>query len=106
MKDDTYNGWTNYETWNWKLWLDNDQGTQEYWEERVQAILDEDVTPRYDWETREQLHRRMLAEELEQDCEDRLEQLTEYQAGPFIDMLNGAVNAINWNEIAGSLLDN
>ena len=22
-----YNGWYNYETWNLKLWLDNDQGT-------------------------------------------------------------------------------
>jgi hypothetical protein len=23
-KDRTYNGWSNYETWNFKLWLDND----------------------------------------------------------------------------------
>lgn len=22
-----YNGWANYETWNYKLWLDNDQST-------------------------------------------------------------------------------
>ena len=26
----TYNGWTNYETWNVKLWLDND-GELDYW---------------------------------------------------------------------------
>ena len=24
MTDTTYNGWTNYETWNAALWLDND----------------------------------------------------------------------------------
>ena len=24
-KDRTYNGWSNYETWNFKLWLDNDK---------------------------------------------------------------------------------
>ena len=25
-----YNGWTNYETWNFKLWLDNDQDLHNY----------------------------------------------------------------------------
>ena len=27
MTDSTYNGWTNYETWNVKLWIDNEQST-------------------------------------------------------------------------------
>ena len=26
MTDQTYNGWTNWETWNFKLWIDNNQG--------------------------------------------------------------------------------
>ena len=26
----TYNGWTNYETWNVKLWIDNEEGTYNY----------------------------------------------------------------------------
>jgi len=26
LTDQTYNGWTNYETWNVALWLQNDEG--------------------------------------------------------------------------------
>jgi hypothetical protein len=26
-KDARYNGWTNYETWAVKLWIDNDEAT-------------------------------------------------------------------------------
>jgi hypothetical protein len=38
-EDKRYNGWANYETWAVNLWIDNCQGTQEYWNERAQEAL-------------------------------------------------------------------
>ena len=104
MKDDTYNGWANYETWLWKLWLDNDQSNQEYWAERVRDILNSDIEPQYDWETVDQLRRSLLASELEQDCDDSVSEL-EQTSGPFADILNAGISRIDWREIAESLLD-
>lgn len=39
MSDDTYNGYSNWETWNVKLWIDNEQGSYDYWHELGQDIL-------------------------------------------------------------------
>jgi len=30
ITDQTYNGWTNYETWTVVLWIDNDESIQDY----------------------------------------------------------------------------
>jgi hypothetical protein len=30
LTDTTYNGWTNYETWNAVLWINNDESIQDY----------------------------------------------------------------------------
>ena len=35
MTDKEYNGWTNYETWNVALWIDNERGTQNDRRERA-----------------------------------------------------------------------
>ena len=34
-----YNGWYNYETWNLKLWLDNDEGTYNMVQEKAKALI-------------------------------------------------------------------
>ena len=102
MKDDTYNGWSNYETWNWNLWLDNDQGAYEYWANRVQELNAIHFVPDYEWETESDIRVRELANELEADCEDSMELLP--TAGPFADILNAGVSRINWREIAENML--
>ena len=46
-----YNGWSNYETWNVALWLDNDEGSYNYWQDRTREIAEESE-PEYDWESK------------------------------------------------------
>ena len=31
-----YNGWTNYETWNYQMHLANEEGAYLYWQEQAQ----------------------------------------------------------------------
>ena len=38
MTHKDYNGWTNYETWNVKLWMDNDESTYHYWQEQTDEL--------------------------------------------------------------------
>lgn len=40
MTKKEYNGWTNFETWNVNLWLDNEQSSQEYWQEQTVNALE------------------------------------------------------------------
>ena len=35
-----YNGWTNYETWNVALWIDNEESSQGYWRTESQETYD------------------------------------------------------------------
>jgi hypothetical protein len=39
MTDDTYNGYSNWETWNVKLYIDNEQGSYEHWHDIGRDLL-------------------------------------------------------------------
>lgn len=94
--DQSYNGWSNYETWNVALWLDNDQGTYNYVRELATEARAESAEhqDRYDTRTPEGL----LA--------DRLKDLVEEgspladDASMYSDLLGAAISEVDWHEIA------
>lgn len=97
MSDRKYNGWTNYETWNLKLWIDNDQGSYEYWREQARSAWDETDE---DAEDRSLDARIDLAKRLESETEDEIPEVV----GFYADVLRAAVSEVNWYEIADAML--
>lgn len=100
-----YQGWKNYETWAWKLWVDNEQGSYEDVREITRAIIEE--TCDYDDDTcaeivnhDEAIYR--LSERLKSESEDAMPDLSGTVWG---DLLTAAFQEIDWREIATSLVD-
>jgi len=84
-----YNGWTNWETWNFKLWIDN---------ESYYAVLELALELQ-----REGKDKYELSKELESWADDMLEAIR-IECGFFADVCNTAIKEINFYEIAESYL--
>jgi hypothetical protein len=98
-----YNGWTNYETWCVNLWMSNDAGSDEYFNEMAQEVYDEseeelraDDTVLF---TRVEVATRVLSDRLKDSFEEQQAELTGV-TGVFVDLLNAALGEVNWYEIA------
>jgi hypothetical protein len=108
MSDKTYNGWTNYETWVVNLWMDNEEGSHDYWLGIASYI--------YRHEAEEQKHFSkmedavaILAEQLKEDHEEKKDDILEdaqLNASVWADLLGSALCEVNWREIAEHLLEN
>jgi hypothetical protein len=99
MADEKYNGWTNYETWNVKLWIDNDEGSYNYW--RDVAISTFRLAEKDKPFTRRERASLDLAEQLKSEHEEN----TPTTTGCYADLLNSALSSVNWYEIAESLIE-
>ena len=99
MSDTRYNGWTNYETWLANLWIDNEQGSQEYFRERAQESLN-DAADNADEDDSDGSIRAAAAESLKGELEQWLEEQLPEPVGLVHDLLSSAVQAIDWQEIA------
>lgn len=98
-QDKTYNGWTNYETWAVKLWIDNEEGSYNYWRERTRdAWKEAEATANFTHKEEAQI---ALAQALKDEHEENTPEVT----GIYSDLLNAALSEVNWHEIAGAMLD-
>ena len=99
-----YQGWTNYQTWAVKLWLDNEAPTYHLWRDRALEIRDIDETaltfinPYMD-EDRRRVNQ--LAVELEDWHREQMPELNGFAA----DLMESALMEINWLEISESLIE-
>jgi hypothetical protein len=89
MNDTKYNGWTNYETWNANLWIDNDWQLSE-----MCAMIAGDLTGSY--EDKDKMAY-LLGERIKDVFEENQPELP---ASFYSDVLNASMREVNWREIA------
>tara|TARA_Y100001973_G_C5160068_1_gene313023 strand:+ start:83 stop:406 length:324 start_codon:yes stop_codon:yes gene_type:complete len=85
-----YNGWTNYETWNFNLWITNEE------EDYSHALeLAEDSENEYELSKRLEEWAEEMAEDVLTSCE--------YAHGFISNMVNSSVREVNFYEVATHL---
>lgn len=89
----SYNGWTNYETWNVNLWIDNDEGMYSTVRDRAREIV------------RSEDDKDDAATELANYIENLHEEIKPQVEGTFADLLSAALAEVNWREIAEHHVD-
>jgi hypothetical protein len=104
MSDNTYNGWTNYETWAVAIWLDSDQSSDLHWTEQTRRHQERSRNcPQVldgTW-TAEAAAKYNLADQLKEEISGNTPDTIQ---GVYTDLLNAALTEVNWDEIAAHYL--
>ena len=106
MKDEKYNGWTNYHTWAVNLWMNSEYGTYKYWREEARIHYDNADDCGAVWDghcTTMEVARHRLADQLKEHFED--ESPLKECIDLYSDLLVAALGEVDWHEIANALLD-
>ena len=89
MTNTKYNGWTNYETWNANLWIDNDQQLSE-----TIALITADLFSSYE-DIGDITHK--LSESIKAHF---IDDMPELGSNFYSDMINASLREVNFYEIA------
>jgi hypothetical protein len=93
---ETYNGWSNYETWNVNLWLTNDEGS----ESMLQEIMDRYRKDEDDSDSEDDINGAAGA------VKDWVEEMRpDLGSSMFADLLGAALSEVDWYEIAENHMD-
>ena len=99
--DKSYNGWTNWETWNFKLWIDNEESSYNAVLEMAERIEEDHAVKPKLKECSSCAYE--LSKELEEYAEDQREAV-KVETGFFADVCNSSIKEINFYEIAEAYL--
>jgi len=95
--NNTYNGWTNYETWAVNLRISNERSSCEFWTRRTQELL-ADSPKEENWRVAVELLSAELCEAIKDECVIEKASLAS-------DLMNAALGEVDWHEIAQALID-
>ena len=99
METKTYQGWTNYETWAVKLWFDNDWGIYRFLTDASKTIWEKVEPCKY--HSKEGNFTHYLSKFLKEHVEEFKPKLENTM---YSDLMNYAIQQVNFREIAESYL--
>ena len=104
MTSKTYDGYSNYETWNVALWLGNDERTSRYWRGAAEEARREAATcgpVREGIWSEEEAPKYRLSERLKDEVEEGTPEL---EPSLYWDLLSAALSEVDWHEVAETFL--